>query len=229
MKRVNGIRRPAILTTIPAFHGPLVFLDAGANADCRPEHLLEFGVLGAAYARAVLGQVEPRIGLLNIGEEEGKGNELAINAHSLLKGSGLNFVGNVEGRDLLTNMVDVVVTDGFTGNVTLKVLEGCSASLFARLKAAANSSALAKTGGLLLNSALKGVKTDLDPEAYGGACLLGVRGLSVICHGNSSRIAVANALKFGADALSKGVLQAVEREVAAIIGNPESSGESVSE
>jgi phosphate acyltransferase len=229
MKRVDGIRRPAILTTIPALHGPLVFLDAGANADCRPEHLLEFGVLGAAYARAVLGQVEPRIGLLNIGEEEGKGNELAINAHGLLKGSGLNFVGNVEGRDLLANIADVVVTDGFTGNVTLKVLEGCSASLFVRLRKAASSGTLAKTGGILLRSALKGVKTDLDPEAYGGACLLGVRGLSVICHGNSSRVAVANALKFGADALSKGVLQAVEREVAAIIGNPESSRESAPE
>ena len=137
MKRVRGIRRPAILTTIPGRKGPVVFLDAGANADCRPEHLLEFGVLGTAYARALLGCAEPRVGLLNIGEEEGKGNELAIAAHGMLRGSGLNFIGNIEGRDLLTNKADVVVTDGFTGNVSLKVLEGCAASLFARLKDAA--------------------------------------------------------------------------------------------
>jgi glycerol-3-phosphate acyltransferase PlsX len=229
MKRVDGIKRPAILTAIPALGAPLVFLDAGANADCRPEHLLEFGVLGAAYARAVLGQVEPRVGLLNIGEEEGKGNELAIGAHALLKKSGLNFVGNVEGRDLLTNMADVVVTDGFTGNVTLKVLEGCSVSLFTRIRQAAQGGALSKTGGMLLRPALRGVRADLDPEAYGGAYLLGVRGLSVICHGNSSRVAIANALKFGADALRKGVLQAVEREVATILGNPEATGKTGSE
>lgn len=218
MKRVEGIKRPAILTTLPALDGPVVFLDAGANADCRPEHLVEFGVLGAAYARAVLGKLEPRVGLLNIGEEEGKGSELAAAAHTLLKRSGLNFIGNVEGRDLLTNMADVVVTDGFTGNVTLKVLEGCAASLFQRMKRAADSGALAKTGAVLLRSSLRGVRSDLSPETYGGAYLLGVRGLSVICHGNSSRVAIANALTFGAEALSKGVLQSVEREVATIIG-----------
>ena len=220
IKRVDGIRRPAILTTLPAPSGPLVFLDAGANADCRPEHLLEFGVLGAAYSRAVLGRVEPRVGLLNIVEEEGKGNELAIVAHRLLRESGLNFFGNVEGRDLLTNKVDVVVTDGFTGNVSLKVLEGSAASILERMKAAAHSGALAKTGGMLMHTALQKVRDDLDPEAYGGAYLLGVRGLAVICHGNSSRLAIANALKFGADALAKGVLQAVDREVATIIGTP---------
>jgi glycerol-3-phosphate acyltransferase PlsX len=223
IKRVDGIRRPAILTTIPGLNGPLVFLDAGANADCRPEHLLEFGVLGAAYARAVLGCVEPRIGLLNIGEEEGKGNELAIATYHQLKQSGLNFIGNVEGRDLLTNKADVVVTDGFTGNVSLKVLEGCAASIFSRLKGAASSGALAKTGGLFMRTALRSMRNDLDPEAYGGAYLLGVRGLAVICHGNSSRLAIANALRFGADALAKGVLQAVDREVATIIGNPNTS------
>lgn len=219
MKRVDGIRRPAILTTIPGLHGPLVFLDAGANADCRPEHLLEFGVLGAAYCRAVLGCVEPRVGLLNIGEEEGKGNELALGAYGLLQKSGLKFVGNVEGRDLLANKADVVVTDGFTGNVALKLLEGCAASIFSRLKAVANSGPAAKAGGLLIRSALRNMRSQLDPETYGGAYLLGVRGLSIICHGNSSRVAIAHALKLGANALAKGVLQSVDREVATILGN----------
>ena len=212
IKRAGDIRRPAIVTTLPGMDGPVVMLDAGANADCRPEHLLEFGALGTAYARAVLGTVRPRVGLLNIGEEEGKGNELARMAHAELKASGLNFVGNVEGRDLLRNTADVVVTDGFTGNVTLKLLEGCSSSLFARIKGAASSSTSAKVGGLLLRPALRGLRASLDPEEYGGTYLLGVRGLVVICHGNSTRRAIANALRFGADALRKGVLSAVDEE-----------------
>ncbi len=214
VKRAAGIRRPAIVTILPGNAGPLVFLDAGANADCRPENLLEFGVLGAAFAGAALGMERPRVGLLNIGEEREKGSELARAAHELLAVSGLDFVGNVEGRDLLTGIADVVVTDGFTGNVALKLLEGCSSSLFMRVKQAANSSARAKIGGLLLRPALRAVKAGLDPEEYGGTYLLGVRGLVVICHGNASRRAIANALRFGAEALRKGVLSTVEREFA---------------
>lgn len=212
VKRAAGIKRPAIVTILPGNEGPLVFLDAGANADCRPDNLLEFGILGAAFAGAALGLERPRVGLLNIGEEREKGSELARAAHELLRGSGLEFVGNVEGRDLLTGMADVVVTDGFTGNVALKLLEGCSSSLFARVKQAANSSLKAKIGGLLLRSALRAVKAGLDPEEYGGTYLLGVRGLVVICHGNASRRAIANALRFGAEALRKGVLSTVEGE-----------------
>jgi glycerol-3-phosphate acyltransferase PlsX len=196
----------------------LVFLDAGANADCRPEHLLEFAILGTAFARRVLGVTTPRVGLLNIGEERAKGNELARAAHDLLAASTLHFVGNVEGRDLLRGTADVVVTDGFTGNVTLKVLEGCASSLFARMKEAAQGGLQAKIGGALLRPALRRVRDGLDPEKYGGTYLLGVRGLIVICHGNSSRYAIANALRFGADALRKGVLPAVEEELARIVG-----------
>jgi glycerol-3-phosphate acyltransferase PlsX len=212
VKRASGIKRPAIVTILPGNEGPLVFLDAGANADCRPENLLEFGILGAALASAALGIAAPRVGLLNIGEESEKGSELARAAHQLLRGSGLDFVGNVEGRDLLAGVADVVVTDGFTGNVALKLLEGCSSSLFRRVKQAVNSDARAKVGGLLLRPALRKVKAGLDPEEYGGTYLLGVRGLVVICHGNSSRRAIANALLFGAEALRKGVLSTVERE-----------------
>jgi glycerol-3-phosphate acyltransferase PlsX len=212
VKRADGIRRPAIVTILPGDNGPLVFLDAGANADCRPENLLEFGILGAAFSGAALGVDKPRVGLLNIGEEQEKGSELARAAHVLLMASGLEFVGNVEGRDLLRGVADVVVTDGFTGNVALKLLEGCSSSLFLRVKQAAGSNLRAKMGGLLLRPALRATKAGLDPEEYGGTYLLGVRGLVVICHGNSSRRAIANALRFGAEALRKGVLSNVERE-----------------
>jgi phosphate acyltransferase len=213
VKRAGNIRRPAIVTTLPGLKGPVVLLDAGANSDCRPEHLLEFGVLGTAYARTVLGMAEPRVGLLNIGEEDSKGSELARGANDLLRRSALNFVGNVEGRDLLRNTADVVVTDGFTGNVALKLLEGCSSALFARMKEAASSGLRPKLGGILLRPALRRLRAGLDPEEYGGTYLLGVRGLVVICHGNSSRRAIANALRFGADALRKGVLPAVDEEL----------------
>jgi glycerol-3-phosphate acyltransferase PlsX len=213
VKRAGNIRRPAIVTTLPGLRGPVVFLDAGANADCRPEHLVEFGVLGTAFARTVLGVAAPRVGLLNIGEEDSKGSELARAANESLRRSPLNFIGNVEGRDLLQNAADVVVTDGFTGNVALKLLEGCASTLFAEMKEAASSGWRSRAGGLLLRRALRGLRADLDPEAYGGTYLLGVRGLVVICHGNSSRTAIANALRFGAEALRKGVLPAVDAEL----------------
>jgi phosphate acyltransferase len=138
---------------------------------------------------------------------------LARSAHELLAGSGLNFVGNIEGRDILKNSADVVVTDGFTGNVALKLLEGCATALFTRIKAAARSSTRAKIGGLLLKPSLRGMRSALDPEEVGGAALLGVRGLVVICHGNSSRKAIANALLFGAEALRKGILPGVVAEL----------------
>ena len=219
VKRAKGIKRPAIVTVLPGESGPLVFLDAGANADCRPENLLEFGLLGAAFARAGLGVTAPRVGLLNIGEEREKGSELARAAHELLACSDLEFVGNVEGRDLLSGAADVVVTDGFTGNVTLKVLEGCASFLFSRVRQAASTSPRAKIGGLLMRPALRKVRAALDPDEYGGTYLLGVRGLVVICHGSSSRRAIANALLFGAGVLRRGVLSTVEEELERLTRN----------
>ena len=147
VKRIRGVKRPAILTVLPGLAGPVVFLDAGANADCRPEHLLEFGVLGSIFARLSLGIASPRVGLLNIGEEATKGSELALQAHALLAASDLRFVGNVEGRDLLFDLADVVVTDGFTGNVGLKLLEGTARALLMRMKDAAGRDARSKVGG----------------------------------------------------------------------------------
>jgi len=214
IRRAGNIRRPAIVTTLPGESGPVALLDAGANADCRPEHLLEFARLGSAFARTVLGIPEPRLGLLNIGEEPAKGNELARAAYKLLEASGLVFVGNIEARDLLKGAADVVVTDGFTGNVALKLLEGCASSVFRRIRRAAEGSLRARVGGLLLRSALGQLRRSLDPEEYGGTYLLGVKGLVIICHGNSSRRAIANALRFGAKAIERGVLAAVESELA---------------
>ncbi|GAB4263249.1 MAG: phosphate acyltransferase PlsX [Thermoleophilia bacterium] len=215
VKRVPGVKRPAIVTVLPGGEAPVVFLDAGANADCRPEHLLEFGILGSIFARRALGLREPRVGLLNIGEEPTKGNELALGAYSLLAdpAGGLRFVGNVEGRDLLFNKADVVVTDGFTGNVALKLLEGTARALLLRVRDAARRDVRSKIGGLLLRPSLTRVRAVLDPEEYGGTCLLGVQGLMIICHGNSSRRAVANALRFGAEAARRGLVQTVQEEL----------------
>jgi glycerol-3-phosphate acyltransferase PlsX len=220
VKRVRGVKRPAIVTVLPGQDGPVVFLDAGANADCRPEHLLEFGILGSIFARLALGIQEPRVALLNIGEEPTKGNELALGAHALLAepSSGMRFVGNVEGRDLLFNAADVVVTDGFTGNVTLKLLEGAARAILLRVRDAAEASTRAKLGAVLLRPALRGVRRELDPEEVGGTYLLGLRGLVVICHGNSSRRAIANALRFAGAAVSRGVVEAVDEELGRLGG-----------
>ncbi len=215
VKRVRGIKRPAILTLLPGERGPVVFLDAGANADCRPEHLLEFGTLGAVFARRVLGLENPRVALLNIGEEAGKGNELTAAAHQLLAESGLDFVGNLEGGDLLANAADVVVTDGFTGNVALKLLEGTARSLMLRIRSAAETDLRSKLGGVLLRPALRSLRDELDPEQYGGTYLLGLRGLLVIAHGNSSRTAIENGLRFAAGAVRSDVVAAVREELEA--------------
>ena len=218
VKRVVGVKRPAILTVLPGMDGPVAFLDAGANADCRPEYLTEFAVMGAVFARRVLGIDEPRIGLLNIGEEDSKGSEMAREAHRLLVEAQPGFVGNVEGRALLFNAADVVVSDGFTGNVALKVMEGTAASLMQRIRRIASRDLRSKTGAALLRPGLRELKEALDPEEYGGTYLLGVRGLVVICHGNSSRKAIANALRFGAEAVRRGVVEEVGAELSRILG-----------
>ena len=215
VKRIPGVKRPAIVTVLPGAGGPVVLLDSGANADCRPEHLLEFGVLGSVFARLALGIASPRVGLLNIGEEQTKGNSLALGAYPLLAASDLDFVGNVEGRDVLFGTADVVVTDGFTGNVALKLLEGTAQALMSSVREASNSDLRSKVGAALLRPALRRVRAAWDPEEYGGTYLLGLRGLVVICHGNSSRKAIANALELAAGAVRQGVVETVERDLGA--------------
>jgi phosphate acyltransferase len=198
IRRLPEVDRPAIAAVIPARRGPTVLLDAGANADARPEHLLQFAEMGAIFAEEALGLPNPQVRLLSIGEEPEKGSQLVLEAHELLSQSGLNFQGNVESRALLEGAGEVVVTDGFTGNVTLKLMEGTIRSLLDALRDEIYSSTRGKVGGLLIRPAARHLRERLDPETYGGAHLLGLRGVVVIAHGNSSRRAIANAVRMAA-------------------------------
>ena len=198
VRRLPGVMRPAIAVVLPARRGPSVLLDSGANADARPEHLLQFAYMGAIFAEEVLELPRPSVRLLSIGEEPEKGNQLTLEAHELLAASDLNFEGNTESRELLEGAADVVVTDGFTGNVSLKLLEGTIKTLLDALREEIASSSRGKVGGLLIRPAARSLRNRLDPDTYGGAYLLGLRGLSVIAHGNSSRRAIANAIRLAA-------------------------------
>jgi glycerol-3-phosphate acyltransferase PlsX len=198
IRRLAGVARPAIAVPIPARDGPSVLLDCGANADARPEHLLQFAHMGAIFAEEILGVARPQVRLLSIGEEAEKGNQLTLEAHALLAESELDFRGNTEGRDLLAKAADVVVTDGFTGNVALKTMEGTIRTVIEGLRAEIASSSRGKLGGLLIRPAARGLRRRLDPDTYGGAYLLGLRGLAVIAHGNSSGTAIANAIRLAA-------------------------------
>jgi glycerol-3-phosphate acyltransferase PlsX len=196
--RVQGVRRPAIAVVIPSRRGPSVILDAGANADAKPENLFQFGHMGAVFAEEILELPNPEVRLLSIGEEPEKGNQLAREAHDLLAESELNFKGNTEGRDLLVGAGDVVVTDGFTGNVTLKLLEGTIKNLLDAFREEISATPRGKLGGLLIRPAARRLRDRLDPDTYGGAYLLGLRGLAVVAHGNSSSRAIANAVRLAA-------------------------------
>jgi glycerol-3-phosphate acyltransferase PlsX len=206
LRRLPGVMRPAIAVPIPARDGPSVLIDAGANADARPEHLLQFAHMGSVFSRELLGVANPEVRLLSIGEEDEKGNALVLEAHELLRDSGLNFAGNVESRDLLRGAADVVVTDGFTGNVALKLLEGTIKDLLEELRKEITATARGRLGGLLIRPAARRLRTRLDPDTYGGAYLLGLRGLAVIAHGNSGRRAMANAIRLAARGVENGVV-----------------------
>ncbi len=210
IRRLEGVHRPGIAVVLPARSGPSVLIDAGANADARPEHLLQFAHMGAVFAQEILDKQEPEIRLLSIGEEDEKGSQLTLEAGELLRASGLPFAGNTESRRLLEGDTDVVVTDGFTGNVALKALEGTIRSILESLRAEIESSWRARIGGLLIRPAARRVRERLDPETYGGAYLLGLRGLVVIAHGSSSRVAIANAIRLAA--------RGVEHDVVARLG-----------
>jgi glycerol-3-phosphate acyltransferase PlsX len=208
LRRVNGVLRPAIAVPIPSRKGPSVLLDAGANADARAEHLLQFAFMGAVFAEEVLGVENPSVRLLSIGEEPEKGNQLALESHRLLaEAKGLNFQGNVESRELLEGGTDVIVTDGFTGNVALKLLEGTIMTLLDALRQEITATLPGKLGGLLIRPAAGRLRTRLDPDTHGGAYLLGLRGLAVIAHGNSSRTAIANAIRLAARGVEHDVVE----------------------
>jgi phosphate acyltransferase len=199
LRRLSGVARPAIAVVIPAEPRPSVLIDSGANADARPEHLLQFAHMGSVFSEEVLGVRDPEVRLLSIGEEPEKGNQLTLEAHALLEAAeGLNFGGNTESRDLLRGAADVVVCDGFTGNVALKLMEGTIQAVLDALREEITSSRRGRVGGLLVRPAARALRKRLDPETYGGAYLLGLRGLAVIAHGNSSRRAIANAIRLAA-------------------------------
>jgi glycerol-3-phosphate acyltransferase PlsX len=198
IRRLAEVDRPAIAVVLPARDGPSVLLDSGANADARPEHLFQFAQMGSIFAEEMLEIPNPDVRLLSIGEEPEKGNQLTLDAHALLAAGDLNFGGNVESRHLLSHAGDVVVCDGFTGNICLKALEGTIKTLLEGLREEITSSTRGKIGGLLIKPAARQLREKLDPDTYGGAYLLGLRGLAVIAHGNSSRTAIANAIRLAA-------------------------------
>ncbi len=197
-RRLPGVMRPAIAAPLPAMEGVSVLIDSGANADARPEHLLQFAYMGAIFAEEILGIERPSVRLLSIGEEPEKGNQLTLEAHELLAGSDLRFEGNTESRDLLKGAADVVVCDGFTGNIALKLMEGTIKTFLSALREETLRTRKGKVGGLLIRGAARGLRDRLDPDTYGGAYLLGLNGLAVIAHGNSSPKAIANAIGLAA-------------------------------
>jgi phosphate acyltransferase len=199
LRRLQGVQRPALAVRLPVPGKAVLFLDAGANVEARAQHLVQFAFLGAAFSEAVLGVRRPRVGLLSVGEEAGKGRKEVVAAHELLAAApGIEFAGNVEGRDLPAGVADVVVTDGFTGNVALKLMEGTAKAVSGAIRDAARSNPLAALGGLLLRPALGGLRRELAPDTTGGAILLGLRRIAVVGHGSSGPEGIANAVRLAA-------------------------------
>ncbi|HTJ27156.1 MAG TPA: phosphate acyltransferase PlsX [Candidatus Limnocylindria bacterium] len=216
LRTIPGIARPAIGAVLPARDGPVVLCDAGANVDCKPEWLCQFGIMGSAYARAALGIAEPRVGVVSVGEERSKGNAQTIEAAALLERAPVRFIGNVEGKDVLVNTADVVVADGFVGNVLLKTAEGTAAFVRDALRDAyAKAGPLAKLGGLLSREAFAKLREQADYSTYGGAPLLGVRGNCIVAHGRSDATAIRNAIKQAALLARADLVAAIGAAVAA--------------
>lgn len=211
--RIAQIHRPAIATVLPTPQGNVVILDVGATSDCKPSHLYQFAVMGSIYARLVLGIERPRVGLLNIGEEAEKGSELYYEAHQLLKRSPIHFVGNVEGKDIILGTADVVVCDGFVGNVLLKFAESVIPSLSTMIKDEISAHPLSMTAGLLLKPAFRRLKRRLDYAEVGGAPLLGVDGTCIIGHGRSNPRAIKNAIKVAARCAEARVADSIRQEL----------------
>jgi glycerol-3-phosphate acyltransferase PlsX len=218
LRRMQGVRRPALAVqvVVPGRAGPpTLLLDVGANTEARAVDLVQFAFLGAAFASAVLGVSEPRVALLSVGEEAKKGSAEVVDAHfRLAEAKSIAFAGNIEGRDLLVGKADVIVTDGFTGNVVLKTIEGTAAAIGAAVRAAARSGPRAAAGGLLLRPALGGLRRQTDPDGTGGAILLGLRGVAVVGHGSSGPRGVANAVRLAARAVDEQAIELTGRSLA---------------
>ena len=214
--RIKGIERPALGVVIPSAQKPYILLDSGANAECRPEYLVQFALMGSIYMEKVKGYSSPRVGLVNIGAESEKGNELSKATYPLLEASGLNFTGNIEPRDIPAGAADVVVTDGFTGNVVLKLTEGLAAMLMGMIKTELMASPVTKVGAALAKPAFRSVKKRMDYTEEGGAPLLGVKGAVIKAHGSSNSTAIKNALFQAARMVEGGVAEIIEAQVGAL-------------
>jgi len=210
--RLPGIERPAICLTLPSMKKPFILIDGGANANSTPEMLFQFGIMGATYSKTILGNENPRIGVLNIGEERGKGNELVNAAYQMFeqKKEHLNFIGNVEGKEVFLGNCDVIVCDGFVGNVALKTIEGASSMLFYMIKSEFTVNPISTLIGALAKPFMKKIYKKINYEEFGGQLLLGVKGTTVICHGRSSAYAIRNAVRVAKEAVEKDVNKKIE-------------------
>ncbi len=213
LKRIENVLRPAIATVIPLAGKSLVLIDSGANADCKPKYLQQFAIMGKVYAENILGIADPKIGLVNVGEEEKKGNELSVKSYQLLKQTRLNFVGNVEGREIFEGNVDIAVCDGFVGNVLLKAIEGLANLLFGQVKETLSSSFYSKLLALGLKKSFKEMKKKFDYEEYGGAHLLGVNGVPIISHGSSRAKAIYNAVRVANEGINSNLVEKIREEI----------------
>ncbi len=216
LRTLAGVDRPAIATVMPTQKSPVVLVDAGANLDCTPEQLVQFAMMGSVYSRAILGRERPVVGLLSIGGEDSKGNDVTKKTFASLQKSPLNFRGNVEGRDILEGDTDVVVCDGFVGNIVLKTTESTATAVTSWLKRELTASWVRKSACLLLRGAFKNLKRQLDPESYGGAPLLGVNGVCIIAHGRSSRHAVYHAIRVAAESVQCHVNEDIVKGIASL-------------
>lgn len=213
VKRIKGIDRAALASVYPTLEGTSFLLDMGANVECKPEYLKQFGLMGAVYSKEILGIENPRVGLINIGTEEGKGDSLRKEAYDLLKDSELNFIGNYEARDVMTGKCDVMVCDGFTGNIILKTTEGIAMSLGGALKESIMSGFTSKIAGLLLKPELKKMKDNLDYREYGGAPLLGIKKPIIKAHGSSDALAIKNAIRQTVNVIEKDIISIIDKSI----------------
>lgn len=208
-----GVDRPAIATIMPTLQAPFVLIDAGANLHCKPENLYQFAIMGSTYCRIILGRPEPKVALLSVGEEATKGNELTRETFKLLKGIDINFIGNIEGKDIFTGIADVIVCDGFTGNVVLKTSEGLADAMIRMLKREIVDLSVGRIGFLLMRPALRNFKKKTDYAEYGGAPLLGINGTSIISHGRSTAKAIMNALRVASDFSKNKVYETISSDI----------------
>ena len=213
LRTIEHVDRPAIATVIPTPHNDFVLLDAGANVECKPHHLLDFAIMGSVYSREILGCKKPRVGILSVGTEPTKGNDLTLAAFQLCRQVDLNFLGNVEGHDLFAGHVDVVVCDGFTGNIVLKTCESLASAMFGWLRRELTSNLQRQLGAALSKGAFRTIKRRMDPENFGGAPLLGLNGNVIIAHGGARQKSIQLAIQQGVDAIKNQINQVIHREV----------------